>query len=77
MVPASTPYALITDIEGAEVDLLQNDIDTLRNCALIVAEFENTPTWSIGDQVEALRESGFDVVESYGNVFVFLPRESE
>lgn len=77
LVPASSPYALITDIEGAEVDLLQNDIDTLRNCALIVAELENTPTWSIGDQVEALRESGFDVVESYGNVFVFLPRESE
>ena len=77
LVPESTPYVLITDIEGAEVDLLQNDIDTLRNCALIVAELENTPTWSIDDQVEALRESGFDVVESYGNVFVFLPRELE
>ena len=59
------------------MDLLQKDIDSLRNCALIVAELENTPTWSIDDQVEALRESGFDVVESYGNVFVFLPRELE
>lgn len=77
LVSMSAPFALITDIEGAEVDLLQNDIESLRNCALIVAELENTRTWSIDDQVEALRESGFDVAESYGNVFVFLPREMD
>ena len=77
LVPKSAPFALITDIEGAEVDLLQNDIDSLRNCALIVAELENTLTWSIGDQVKALHEFGFDVAESYGNVFVFRPRKLE
>jgi FkbM family methyltransferase len=77
LVPPSAPFALITDIEGAEVDLLQNDIDSLSNCTLIVAELENTPTWSIEDQVAALREFGYDVGESYGNVFVFLPREGD
>lgn len=77
LVPTSAPFALITDIERAEVDLLRNDIDSLSNCTLIVAELENTTMWSIDDQIAALCEFGYDVAESYGNVFAFLPREGD
>lgn len=68
------PFQLITDIEGAEVDLLLNEPDALRNCPLMIMELHassrngitNTPQ-TLKQLIEAL---GHRVVAQYGAVVV-------
>ena len=64
-------YTLITDIEGAESEIFFEDEVALKNCVRIIAELEDTPSYSIEDQINKLISIEFSVTESYGNVFVF------
>ena len=64
-------YTLITDIEGAESEIFFVDEIALKNCVLIIAELEETSTYSMEEQINKLISIGFSISESYGNVFVF------
>ena len=64
-------YTLITDIEGAESEIFFKDETALMNCVRIIAELEETPSYSIEAQIGKLISVGFSITESYRNVFVF------
>lgn len=64
-------FTLITDIEGAESEVFFKDKNALKLCSEIIAELENTFSYSIEEQVDKLSKYGFKVKERYGNVFVF------
>jgi len=64
-------YTLITDIEGAESEIFFVDKIALKNCVRIIAELEETPSYSMEEQINKLISIGFSITESYGNVFVF------
>jgi FkbM family methyltransferase len=64
---------LICDIEGAEVEIVEQDADALRKVAVFILE---THPQVVGDEaaartVEAIRALGFQVVERSGPVVVF------
>lgn len=65
-------FTLITDIEGAEADIFFKDGNSLSLCSQIIAELENTSSYSIEEQVTKLLSYGFKIKERYGNVFVFI-----
>ena len=67
----SGKYTLITDIEGAESEIFFKDEVALENCVRIIAELEETSSYSIEEQINKLISVGFRITESYGNVFVF------
>ena len=64
-------YTLITDIEGAESEIFFVDEIALKNCVRIIVELEETPLYSMEEQINKLISIGFSISESYGNVFVF------
>lgn len=64
-------FALITDIEGAEAEILFNDPESLRGCRIIVTELENTPRYTMQQQAARLAELGFELRERFRNVFAF------
>lgn len=72
-VPVTGQYTLVTDIEGAEADIFYQDEAALKQCDKIICELENTPKYSMQDQVDRLCSIGFETVEIYGNVY-FLAR---
>lgn len=65
------PYTLITDIEGAEAEIFFKDSSALKYCTCIIAELENSASFSINDQILKLSNLGYIINEMYGNVFVF------
>lgn len=71
-------FALIVDIEGAEIDLLASELDVLEShCELLIIEFhaEKREYRHIADSIQSARtmleESNFSLVESRGNVAVY------
>jgi hypothetical protein len=64
-------FALITDIEGGEADVLFNDPESLRGCRIIVTELENTSRYTMQQQAARLQEIGFELRERFRNVFAF------
>ena len=64
-------YTLITDIEGAEAHIFSKDADALKECRTIIVELENTRSFSKRDQINLLTQVGFNIAESYGDVYVF------
>lgn len=64
-------YFLISDIEGAEAEIFNSDIDALKNCVGILCELEDTEKYSIEDQVDKILSSGFKIKEQYSNVYCF------
>ena len=69
-------FALITDIEGAEAEILFKDPESLRGCRIIVTELENTSRYTIRQQAARLEEIGFELRERFRNVFAFGARSS-
>ncbi len=65
-------FTLITDIEGAEAEVFFKDKNSLKMCSQIIAELDNTLSYSIDEQVDQLLSYGFKMKERYGNVFVFI-----
>ena len=63
-------YTLITDIEGAEAEIFFKDEAALDNCVRIIAELEETSSYSMDEQISKLGNIGFSLTESYGNVVV-------
>ena len=67
-------FCLITDIEGEEAEIFFKDEASLDMCEIVIAELEDTPSYSIDDQIEKLLSLGFNLTERYGNV-VAMRRE--
>ena len=64
-------FSLISDIEGAEYDLLINEPDSLKMCEILVMEIEDLKNASIQEQVDLVCQIGFKMVKKDGNVFAF------
>jgi hypothetical protein len=69
-------FALISDIEGGEAEVLFRDPESLRGCRMIVAELENTSRYTMQQQVARLEEIGFELRERFRNVFAFGRRDA-
>ncbi len=71
-------YQLVADIEGAELDILDNDGDALATCKRVVIELHETVRGSQTISVAKLRSKfealGFVVLEQYGRVIAFEKR---
>ena len=70
-VPDGREYVLISDIEGAEADIFYKDIYSLSRCKIIICELENANSHPIEGQIQLLQSAGFELVEHYGQVYVF------
>jgi len=69
-------YQLVSDIEGAELEILLHDSDALRSCKLMIIELHETESmrgerYSISDLCELLEALGFFKKSNFGNVFVY------
>lgn len=69
------PYTLVMDIEGSEYDVLVNDREALKSCALAIIEThphlfaERGKT--LDDFLDLARDNGFDILAQDGNTFAF------
>ena len=63
-------YTLITDIEGAESEIFFKDKIALKACEKIIAELEDTSTYTVNEQISELNKLGFKIFERYENVVV-------
>ena len=68
------PYVLVSDIEGAEWDLVVNDAEALAMCDTLVCELHPDVLMDRGFSVDAflerLRATGLEIAVTDGNVFV-------
>jgi FkbM family methyltransferase len=68
-------FVLICDIEGSEVELLINDINSLDNCKQIIMETHNTvykgKTFYSEDIEKLITDAGFKRIDKYGGNLVF------
>jgi FkbM family methyltransferase len=68
-------YILICDIEGGEVDILQDTGSGLDRCDLMIIEIHRVERegrkYSIDDIVDEILAKGFKNLDRYGNTFVF------
>lgn len=68
-------FALVSDIEGAEVGLIEGDPEALTKCSLLIIELHDTRQKgrdiTINDQVAAITARGFHFIESKKAVYVF------
>ena len=71
-------YTLVADIEGAEIQMLLCDIESLAGCTKIIIELHNThwnnQYFTINDLVSLFQKQGFFVIDSSENVYVFERR---
>lgn len=67
-------YTLITDIEGAEINIFFHDEISLKSCEKIICELEDTTNYTVDDQLKKLNQIGFEIVEQYNNVFVLFSK---
>jgi len=72
----NTEYTLICDIEGAEIDMLLNDISALTKCKHLFIELHKTNYEGQIFEVTDLRKIitstlGFNLVKADGNVFYY------
>lgn len=67
-------FSLVCDIEGAEFDLLQNDVDALQRCALMVMEIHPASFMdrasSITEFRRMLEAAGFEIIDHDALVIV-------
>jgi FkbM family methyltransferase len=64
-------FQLVADVEGAEFEMITEERELLEQyCRLLVVEFYDHGEGDVDDAIEDLRASGFDVVDSVGNVYV-------
>lgn len=64
-------YSLVCDIEGAEVQILENDLEALARCRMMVIELHATPRLSIDQMARVISAAGFERRAQHGAVFVF------
>ena len=68
-------YALVCDIEGAEVGILLNDAEVFSNCRLLLIELHSTEYRNTLYEVELIKDliiaKGFNLTDRHGNVFLF------
>ncbi|MDF2454539.1 MAG: Protein of unknown function, putative methyltransferase [Cytophagaceae bacterium] len=68
-------YALICDIEGAEIDLLLNEQETLSKCKLLIIETHRTVykdrVYEPEEMKALLLQMGFQLLDQHGVNFVF------
>lgn len=70
------PYTLICDIEGAEIDVMRNDAEALKNCKHLFIELHKTKYQDKNYNVNDLKniitsELGFKLAIADGNVFYY------
>jgi FkbM family methyltransferase len=72
-------YQLVCDIEGAEYDIFFQDAEALKKCQRLVIELHEVHRENLVVTVEKLAEMitelGFQLLEAYGNVFVFAKQK--
>lgn len=67
-------FTLVADIEGAEFEMLDAELDLLEAaCRLLIVEFHRFTNASIADYERRLLDRGFERVASIGDVRVFEP----
>jgi FkbM family methyltransferase len=68
-------YALVCDIEGAEVGILINDGDVFSDCRMLLIELHSTEYKNTVYDVEFIKDlvikKGFSLTDQHGNVFLF------
>jgi FkbM family methyltransferase len=68
-------YSLVVDIEGAEVELLLDDVKSLDTCNLLILETHETTykgvKYTPNDITQLVLNAGFSLVESDGKNYVF------
>jgi FkbM family methyltransferase len=64
-------YSLVCDIEGAELQILENDLEALARCRVMIIELHDTPTLSIDQMAQVIAAAGFHRKAQHGAVFVF------
>jgi FkbM family methyltransferase len=68
-------YALVADIEGAEVQILLHDVASLARCREILIELHQTEVdgtlFTVEDLVDRIEGLGFRLVDRYGTVCAF------
>ena len=68
-------YVLICDIEGGEVDILQDTGNGLDRCDMMIIEIHRVERegreYSIDDIVYEIQAKEFKIIDRYGNTFVF------
>jgi FkbM family methyltransferase len=67
-------FQLVADIEDAEFDLIESEVDILKeHCSTAIIEFrESVTSKSVNNSHTLLSDNGFSMVESSGDVYVFL-----
>jgi FkbM family methyltransferase len=68
-------YVLISDIEGAEINFLHIESDSLKKCKMMIIELHDTEfkgnKYSIKELVEMLCSKSFELIEQSNNTYVF------
>ena len=68
-------FVLVSDIEGAEIYVLKNDLQSLQSCQQIIIETHDTRLNGVEYKYQQLKEliisSGFNLIDSYGPNYVF------
>lgn len=64
-------YALVCDVEGAELQILENDIESLARCRMMIIELHATARASVADMAARIEGAGFNLTAQHGAVFVF------
>jgi FkbM family methyltransferase len=68
-------FVLVSDIEGAEIYILENDLQSLRSCQQIIIETHDTRLNGVEYKYHQLKDliigSGFKLIDSYGPNYVF------
>ena len=72
-------YTLISDIEGAEVEMVVHDAETLSHAGLIIIELHphlHTDNLQVVDRINnTLVQAGFFLLEKTAEVYVWLKRD--
>lgn len=68
-------FSLVMDIEGSEIEIFINDIETLSKCRLIIMELHNTEyvgkQYSIDTMMGLVEQAGFRLLKRDGNCFAY------
>jgi hypothetical protein len=70
-------FQLVVDIEGGEHDLITDEMDVLQEfCELIILELHSFTERNIEYYIKELEASGFQLLESYEDIYCFENRKS-
>ncbi len=64
-------FSLISDIEGGEAPIFFEDSEALKKCKNIIIELENNSYATVTQQIDQIKQIGFNLVEYSGRVYVF------